>query len=288
MVIVLVVLGGLFLVAAVVLGFFALRFLRRASLLGTPVKPAAKLKPGLCKVQGRLVALGKALTSPVTNKACVYYRLRVAAEHRQWVTTARPGWNSNPAAVTGGILGGALGGAIGGLIGSMAGGGAQEEGTTKIHQSWLPVLEDAGTVKLAVEDSSGQVEVDLRNAEVITKKPYHLYTDLHRPAPQELADFLQKQYRLFMVDDDGRVITMKIEEDRLKEGAKVTVLGTVEERSNGELCFRPKAGPLLVSERDLEKQYRSDRNRGIGFAVGAGGSLVITAVFLLVALVAAR
>jgi hypothetical protein len=282
LVIALAVVAFIFLTVAIVLGFFAGRHFRRASLLGIPVQGAGELESGLCKVRGRIVALGQPMHSPVTNQSCVYYRLHVAVEHRKWVTTARPGWNANPTVVAGGVLGGAIGGLIAGLATS----GARDEGTTKIHQSWVPVLDDACSVRLAVEDSTGKVEVDLRDASVVTKKPYHLFTDLHRPAPQELADFLQKEYRLFMVDDNGRIMTMKIEEEKLKEGAKVTVLGTVEERSGGRLCFRPKAGPLLVSERDLDKEHRSARKRAIVYAAAAAGSLAAAAALLIVALVA--
>jgi hypothetical protein len=282
MAIVLAVLSLILLVTAGVLGFFAVRYLRRSSLLGTPVERAADLEPGLCKVRGRIVPLGKPLCSPVTNQACVFFRLRVSQEHRQWVTTPRPGGAPSGGAVAAGILGGAVGGLLYGLATS----GAREEGTTKIHQSWVPVLDHARCVRLAVEDATGQVEVDLREAEVVTKKPYRLFTDLHRPAPQELADFLQKKHRLFMVDDDGRVLTMKIEEEKLKERAKVTVLGTVEERSDGKLCFRPEAGPLLVCERDLDNEHGLARNRALIYTAAAGGSLLLAAVLLIVALVA--
>jgi hypothetical protein len=77
------------------------------------------------------------------------------------------------------------------------------------------------------------------------------------------------------VDEAGRVKTMRFEEAALQEGAKVTVVGPVSERSDGALCFESQGGALLISERDVGKEGRSARNWALGLTAAAGGCLVL-------------
>jgi hypothetical protein len=87
-----------------------------------------------------------------------------------------------------------------------------------------------------------------------------------------------------MVDDRGRVKTMMVIEEVLKEGAKVTVLGSVEADDDGTPFFQAGEGaPLLVSEADFGKLARSARGWGTGLAAAAGGTLALGAVFLALA-----
>jgi hypothetical protein len=267
MVIVLGAVGFLLTAGAALLGYLAVRQFGRASRLGTPLARTAKLKPGPCKkVRGKIVAVGKPLRGPLTGQACVYYRLRIDEEHRKWKTTRSAPQPGFAAAV---MLGGALGGLLYGLA------SRDNEGETKVIHSWKNVLNDAQSIRLAVEDASGKVEVDLGGAEVVTKQQSLVHADLNHPAPPRLTDMVRKRYRVHTVDEAGRVKTMRFEEAALQEGAKVTVVGPVSERSDGALCFESQGGALLISERDVGKEGRSARNWAIGLAAAAGGCLVL-------------
>ena len=80
------VVGVVLLVVAGLLGICGWRCFRRAALLGIPLLRIAKLTPGHRKARGRIVATGGVLRAPITNKLCVYYRLRVKQERRRWTT----------------------------------------------------------------------------------------------------------------------------------------------------------------------------------------------------------
>jgi hypothetical protein len=258
---------------AAVLGYFAARQYLRASRLGRLPARVGKLQPSPCKkVRGKVVAVGAPLRSPLTNRPCVYYRLRIDEERRKWKTTRT--------APSGGVVAaGILGGAVGALLYSTLA-TQDDEGTTKVIHSWHTVLNEVDSSRLVVEDATGKVEVDLEDAEVITKDHSRVLTDLNHPAPSQLTDLLRKRYRVHTVDEAGRVKTMQLVEDILLEGAKVTVVGPVTSAPDGALCFQNEGGPLLVSERDVAREGQEARNWAIGLAAGAGGCLLLAVVLL--------
>jgi hypothetical protein len=277
MAILLAVLGLILAAGAAVLGYVAVRQYRRASHLGRLPARVAKLQPNPCKkVRGKVVAVGAPLRSPLSNRACVYYRLRIDEERRKWKTT-------RTAPSGGAVAAGILGGAVGGLLYGMA--ARDDEGSTKVIHSWNNVLDEAQSSRLVVEDATGKVEVDLSGAEVVTKDRSRINADLNHPAPHQLADLVRKRYRVHTVDEAGRVKTMRFEEETLQEGAKVTVVGPVTARSDGALCFQNQGGALLVSERDVGKDGRAARNWAIGLAAAAGGCLVLAVGVMVVAAV---
>jgi hypothetical protein len=102
------VLGIVMVTVACPLGICGWRAFRRATWLGIPLVRIAKLAPGHHKVRGRIVAAAQTLLAPVTNKPCVYYRLRVKQERRRWKTRIGLGGPSG-----GPIIAGELGGTIG-------------------------------------------------------------------------------------------------------------------------------------------------------------------------------
>jgi hypothetical protein len=261
--------GLALLTAGLVLAFLAIRVSGRARLLDAPLMLAADLKPGLCKLRGRLVAVDKPLRSPVSDRPCVYYRLRVQQEKRKWKTTR--------------IVREPLLRASGDRIGASLRDWAESETdeSTRILYSWITVLDEADSVPLVLEDSSGRVPLNLRQAEVVARAKLRVTSDFQRAAPDHLRQLLWKKYRLHTVDEAGRLKTMRFAEDMLPDGAKVTVVGTVETGPDGTLGFRSGSG-LLVSELDVGKQAESARKLAFGVAVAAGGTL-LAAVSTLVA-----
>jgi hypothetical protein len=149
--------------AAVVLGGLSVRHFRRAARLGIPVQNIVELAPGFGKVRGRLAALGKPLRSPLTDQACVYYRLRVAREHRKWATPLMPEAETSRllARVDDPFR------RVGNFINSLLG----DKRSTKMHPSWVPVLDPTQSVRVALEDATGKVELDLQGVKVVIKEP---------------------------------------------------------------------------------------------------------------------
>jgi hypothetical protein len=254
--------GLTLLMAGLVLAFLAIQASKRAYLLDAPLMQAADLKPGFCKLRGRLVAVDKPVRSPVSDRPCVYYRLRVQEEKRRWKTTGLRGEPSlRP---TGGVFGASL----------RAWAESDSEGSTKLLYSWIAVLDKADSVPLVIEDDSGRVPLDLGEAEVVAKEKSHVTSDFQRAAPDRLRELLWKRYRLHTVDEAGRLKTMRFAEDVLPDGAQVTVAGTVEEGPDGAPGFQAGSG-LLVSELDVSKQVTSARKLAFGYAVAAGGTLLV-------------
>ena len=254
------------------LGYYAWRNFQASSLVTRPLSRAAKLRPGFRKMRGKVASIGKPLLSPVTNKPCVYYRLRVYEEKKSWSSTADVGVGG--AAVAGGLLFGALGGAVGALL-YQASTNTGRMGGDKVNRSWHPILDDDVSIPLVVEDETGTVEVDLRGATIIPKEKARLMSDMLHPAPTSLTDLLLDEYEIHSVDRAGRVRTLHYVEEALLVGAKVTVVGAVDTLKNGDFCFQRKGDTLLVSERDLSKEGRAARGRAIGFSAGAGAALAV-------------
>jgi hypothetical protein len=262
------ILGLVLLLAGLVLASLGIRAAKQAYLLDAPLVRAADLRPGFCKVRGRVVAVAEPLQGPVTDRPCVYYRLRVQEEKRKWKTTKGPG-GPKPGALVAGFLGGALGA----LLYTWARSDDDDESTKVIH-SWITVLDEAECIPLVIEDNSGRVAVEMRDAAVIVKEKSRITSDFQRPAPDHLRELLYKKYRLHTVDESGKLMTMNYHEDLLPEGVKVTVVGQVEVGDDGAPCFR-SAGGLLVSERDVGKQSKSAHKWAFGFAVAAGCTLLL-------------
>jgi hypothetical protein len=262
------ILGLVLLLVGLLLAWLGILAAKRAYLLDAPLVRAADLQPGFCRVRGRVVAVDEPMRSPVTDRPCVYYRLRVLEEKRKWKKNLSVGRTP-----VGQIVAMYLGGFLGGMMyRAMT---DDETGSSKGRHQLLPVLDAADSIPLVIEDASGRVPVDLRDAEVIAKEKSRIVCDFQHPAPDRLRDLLRKKYRLHTVDDNGKLKTMNFTEDLLPEGVKVTVIGTVEAGPDGAPCFRAASDGLLVSERDVGKQAKSARKAAFGFAVAAGGTLLL-------------
>jgi hypothetical protein len=251
------------LVAAGVLGLLAWLKVRRASLLGGPLGKVADLQLGVRKVRGRLVSREPPLVSPVTTRPCVYYRLRVDQERSLETPMIRRGVVRR----RGQIL--------------------RREDYTRTVQYWQNILDTARSTPLLLDDGTGAVAIDLRGAEVIVKTRSRLLADALRPAPPHLHDVLLQRFRIWTVDKTGRGKTLSFQEDLIEEGAKVTVVGPVVEQRDGTLRFDTGAGPLVVSEAGLERESAEARRWAIGLTVGAGASVALGCVCLILAVLVA-
>lgn len=256
------------LAGGVVLGLYAQRNLRTASLLGCPASRIGKLRPGFRKVRGKIAALGKPLRSPVDNKECVYYRLHVKEERKTFrislselnqplfrgsiLADAREAWNT--------------------------------ESNRSVH-SWRTLLDETYDAPLAIEDDTGSVEVDLHGATVFTKEKKQIVSGGNHPPPSKLEELLREKHGIQTVDDRGFFKTLYFAEEVLPVGAKVMVAGTVEELESGELCFQKSSDLFVVSEGDVAKQRQSARSAAMGFAAGAGGAMILGLGCLLGAIV---
>jgi hypothetical protein len=255
--------GLVSLAGGLVLAYYAWRNFQASSLVSRPLSRVAKLRPGRRKVRGQIAPIGKPLLSPVTNKPCVYYRLRVYEEKKTWKSKPDPG-------IVGAFV---VGGAVGAILyNATASTGRLGDNAT---YSWHPILDDDVSIPLVVEDETGAVEVDLRGATIIPKEKARIMSDMLHPAPASLTDLLLDEYEIHQVDRAGRARTLHYVEEALLVGAKVTVVGAVDTLKNGDVGFRRKDDTLLVSERDLSKEGRAARGRAMGFSAGAGAALAV-------------
>jgi hypothetical protein len=255
--------GLLSLAGGLVLAYYAWRNFQASSLVSRPLSRVAKLRSGFRKVRGQVAPIGKPLLSPITNKPCVYYRLRVYEEKKSWSSKPDVG-------IVGAYM---IGGAVGAILyNATANTGRLGDNATR---SWHPILDDDVSISLVVEDETGAVEVDLRGATIIPKEKSRLMSDMLHPAPASLTDLLLDEYEIHQVDRAGRARTLHYIEEALLVGAKVTVVGAVDTLKNGDSCFQRKGDTLLVSERDLLKEGRAARGRAMGFSAGAGAALAV-------------
>jgi hypothetical protein len=271
-------LGLLLLAGGGVLGLFAWRNLRAASLLGRPLSHIGKVRPGLRRVRGRVVPLDDILHSPATRKECVYYRLRVYEDRTTWQSTT---------AIRGGVAAASLlaGGAVGGSL--LAIRLLSDQDDSRAVHSWHHLLDETVRLPFLIEDDTGLVEVDLRDADVVAKEKTCIDTNFRHPvlALTRLTDKLREEHDIHTVDERGNLKTLHIVEEVLLVGTKVTVVGTVEPVENGELCFVKSGALFLVSERDVGKVAKSARNCATGFTAGAAAALAVALVLLVAAFI---
>lgn len=255
-------------VCAIVLGGVGWYSRRTAAWLTRPLSRIGKLRPGPRKVRGKIAAREKVLRSPMTNRECVYYRLRVYEEGRK----------SRPADVLRSVLRGPP--ALNGIFfvyrfDSFA--SAQDSGNERSVYSWHNVLDEVESVPFCIEDETGSVEVDVRGATVSPKTKARMDTSMHEPvlALSPLTERLREEHGLEAVDERGQFKTLRFVEEVLLIGADATVLGSVESIEGRALRFHVDDEALLVAEGNVAKQGREARNRAIGFAVGCGIAFIV-------------
>jgi hypothetical protein len=258
LVLLLVVLVALWLASEVAFSSF-----RRAKLLEQPAGDAADLRPGLGKVRGTAVARAKVLTAPLSGRQCVYYRLRVEEYRPKVVRKARPG--KDPVTTH--------------LVGVVH--GQFVEGWTNQRSTWVwksLVDESRGTLA-GVQDKTGEAEVDLAEASVTGAAEVRVEPDEHYGMPTAVQMLLRKKYNIDILDRLDRRRKLRVIEEAIEEGAKLTAAGRVRVEE-GKAVFAPRA---LVVEKGVKAAASALRTRAVLLAVLSGG-LAVVAVGLCVAL----
>lgn len=264
-------------VCAIVLGGVGWHSHRTAAWLTRPLSRIGTLRPGLRKVRGKIAAFEDVLHSPLTNRKCVYYRLRVSEECKKWRPTdvLRGGWR-RPNIINGIFF-------VYTLDDSFA--SSQDSGDERAVYSWHDVLDEVESVPFCIEDDTGSVEVEVRGATVSAKTIARMATSMHEPvlALSPLLERLREEHGIEAVDERGQFKTLRFVEEVLSIGADATVLGSVESKKGRALCFHADDDALLVAEGTVAKQGRAARNRAIGFAVGCGIAFIVGAACLCLA-----
>ncbi|HZV07113.1 MAG TPA: GIDE domain-containing protein [Gemmataceae bacterium] len=254
----------LLLAGGVALGLYGWHNSRRASQLECPLSRIGKLKPGFRKIRGTVAAVGTPLNSPVSNKACVYYRLRVYEDKKTY--------KEKPTLPAGVFTAFFLFGALGALLYRTYEVGADD---TRAEHSRRSLLDEESDVLSLVEDDTGGVEVDLRRATILSKEKARIVTDINHPPPSHLEELLREEYDIDTVDRRGGFKTLHFIEDVLLVGAKVIVVGPVEQLKSGDLRFEKGDAPFLVCERNMSKEIKAARSGALGCIIGSASSLAV-------------
>jgi hypothetical protein len=275
--------GLVLLGACAILGYYGFRGLERSMRLGIAPTRVSKLRPGVRKIYGRVVLTGKTVLSPLTKKPCVYYRFLVDEERKTFKSNSQAYAHHR----IGALLSWYVFGAFGYLLYRFFAAHNSQGRPSKVVYSWDNVLDKSKHLPLAIEDTTGVVHLDLTHADVDIKDKSRLLSTEVDPFPAELQGFLQDRYDIYAVDDDGRYKCMRVIEEALKEGSKVTVVGPYGAGSGIGNRFRgtPEEGRLLITEFDADKQSRSARFMGTVFAAGASITLVLAGIAISLALV---
>ena len=249
------------LLTAGVLGFLAFRSGRKAVLPADPVKcKVAEMRDGdVCRVKGRLVAREAPLKSPLTNKECVFYSFQVqqAYETRTWRSTY----------------------------------GSEDFSRS---ESWRPIIDDAQSVAVMLEDDTGTARLDLKEAHVDSAAAIEEgVVDTGSPAGLQFELLLQKRYgestlvgrravrstytrRSSMVSQKSESRRAKMCEKVLENGIAVIVLGEVEVREGKSPRFRPKNFPLVLTVKGRQPTLPAARKTATTLWIAAGAVLGVT------------
>jgi hypothetical protein len=267
------------LAAAGVLGFLAYR---KGHEKTTPPKvvrcKVAEMREGVCRVKGRLVAREPPLTSPFTNKECVFFRFKV--EQAYEVKTWRTSYNSL-------------------LVLS----GANE--STSERETWQTLIDDTQHVAVALEDETGKAYLDLGDAQLdvatatkegvidtsredgvrfdlMLQKRYHESTLVARR--RHLGEFIGR--RSSSIHQGRELPKALVREEVVENGVEVIVVGEVETREGGPPRFRPVNHPLIVTTKAKRASLPTPGNPATGYWISAGIVLGATLLLFLFSLVA--
>jgi hypothetical protein len=234
------------LLAALVPALFALYFHRRAAHLAD-MRPThvAALSPGPRKIKARVVAQEPLLSSPMERRPCVYYRFVVA--ERQQI--------SGPVSYGGGRYG--AGPAM----------------------AWVNVVDDVEAINVLLEDDTGQVDVNLYEAEIVGKSAEKTSSVFEDP-PERLKRLLRDRYGK---STRGLLFnkTMSFTETVLADGARVVVVGEVKDGRNG-LELRRGSVPLIVSDKGRKGLGAPYHRKAMYCWIGVGLVLVPTVVLSII------
>ncbi len=216
----------------------------------TPYSRVEELQHGVSKVKGHVAAQRPLLQSPMSGQPCVYFHFLV---EEQRTRTTR---NGNHTSTT---------------------------------TYWAKVIDDEQAIPVALGDETGQVGLDLGNAEVVLNDAEHRSSGTFNSAPKRLERALNDRYGR---SSKGWIFnkTMRYTESLLEDGAWVTVVGDVQGGRSGSLRFSAGDNPLIVSDKSGKNLLRHFRNRSRNYKIGfivlsiLAGCLLLGATVLSVAL----
>jgi hypothetical protein len=224
---------------SVFLAWMAVKKHKRYRLLSdTRMTDIGALRPGLRKTTGMVRALEDPVRSPMARRDCVFFDFHVEEQRTRTVSTGRGGMRT--------------------------------------ETYWATVVHDRQFVRFALEDDSGEVELDLAGAEVTMRSADHTSSSLFNTAPPRLERLLRDRYG---TSTRGLLFnkTMRYTEVVIEEADKLIALGEVRSKKRGDRHVMTKGAevPLIVSDksdRDLASSYAWSRNM---YAIGACVPLVL-------------
>jgi hypothetical protein len=247
---VLLLIGG---VICIVCCFMAYAKHRRVKLLAdTPLSMVEDLEPGIGKTNGEAVALEDPLVSPMTKTECLFFDFRVEEERTRTVRDTD----------------------------------AHGRTRTRTERYWETIVHDRQCVRTAVEDETGQAEVNLEEAEIVLKSAARTQSGTFNSPPASLEKTLRARYG---TSTKGLLFNRKLRytEALITEGDELIVLGEVLKRKKSKrvLFVKGDETPLLVSDKsdeELVSHYRWARN---GYIAGAVVAPVVTFIIGIIVLV---
>lgn len=210
-------------IATFVLYYASTYHKKRARMLEkVPVSPVADIEEeGMAKVVGRVVALDKAIPSPITKTKCVYYHLRIEQQK------AKDELPSNYARRR----------------------GVEEDEDDDVD--WGPVVEETRAVSFAVEDDTGMAAVEAKNLDVEVKSGKRIDSGYLKALSEAQERQLVERFpnKKFSFSKKMRYTEVVIE-----EGDELMVTGEVDLPKDDHPQFRALDDhPVHVSDRTENK-----------------------------------
>ncbi len=128
----------------------------------------------------------------------------------------------------------------------------QRAGSSSSSTHWVTVIEDEEYGTCGVDDGTGVIEVDLKNADLILDKDSRARSGLFSSAPAGTEEMLRERYgrsSKFLIFNKN----MRYTETVLEEGDEIYVLGDVMVRGDGTWRITSHEHPLIVSDKEERK-----------------------------------
>jgi len=207
------------------------------------------LKPGYCKTQGVAVPLDELIQSPMTQTECILFHFTVEHEIMKKVKAATGRYAYRP--------------------------------------EWVQILEVSRAIDCQLDDETGQVTIDLLDAELVMQNRPQLICHGLGDSPRKLERTMRRDYA--EIAEQFGDSKLRFKESIICEGDEVFVVGTLRKKKGKEqLRFTKGDNPLIVSDGHEGSVTRQYLGKAVMFALGTvilllvGGAMTVGGIRALV------
>lgn len=153
----------------------------------------------------------------------------------------------------------------------------KERGLIPKTHHWVNAIADRRAVPFTIDDGTGTVAIELKNAQIVLKTDRHDYTGLFNAASKELNTVLMQ----YGTDSKGIFLesSLNTRERFLEPGDEVVVIGVVKTDAQGRLRMGFDEHPVTLTDEPAEPAPLGSMGIAHNRLLIASGGLLVAALF---------